>query len=170
MPPPGMGMGMGMPPPGMGMGMGMPPAGMAVGMAGPIRYPSFAGQLAANMFYKPIWTHKREHKLQKIYYKITKDGVITHKEILKVLKEFHYELSLGEAQMFFSVLDRNRDGHISLEEFRLALQEFVVAYPRMMNPKKARKAHHAHGYAWHTHSSFPRQFGHLYQHHHHVHF
>jgi hypothetical protein len=50
----------------MGMPMGMPAYGAAMpamGYSG--GYPVFSGMLAPNMFYKPIWTPKREMKLQR---------------------------------------------------------------------------------------------------------
>ena len=92
----------GMMAPGMVVQPGMPVA-MAGGGGGgyPAGYPIFTGALTPDMYYKPIWTPKREMKLQAIWYQITCDGVITFREIMRVLHHFGYRVSEYEAQWFY---------------------------------------------------------------------
>ena len=181
--PPGMMPGMGMPPPGMhppgmmpgmmqpGMGMGM---GMSMGMRPPMVYsqapmgyptpfPVYTGAMQAGMYFKPVWSPKRMQKLQKAYYDVTKDGVITPKEMKKVLKKFGYKISPYEAQWILATLDRNRDGRIDFNEFYMGIQQFCMSWPRHRNPSKAAKAHHVANYNWGGHPGFPQHLHHMYQ-------
>jgi len=154
----------GAPMPGMMPGAPMPGA-MPGAMGGfPPGYPVFSGTLGADMYYKPVWTAKREAKLQKVWYKIAKDGRITHKEIKKLLEKFHYRISDHEAQWFYHTLDRNRDGRIDYPEVRIAMQQFIMTYPRYRNPKKAgMKPWYNRGYNWRSHPGFCTQYGHLWR-------
>jgi len=142
---------------------GMMPGAPAGGF--PPGYPVFTGQLGPNMYYKPIWTAKRDAKLQKVWYKIARDGRITYKEIQKLLDEFHYKISMQEAMWFYNTLDVNRDGRIDLPEVRIAMQQFIMTYPRMRNMKKKgiMKPHYQMGYNWRSNPCFPAQYGHLWR-------
>jgi len=154
----------GQPMPGQPMpGQPMPGAPMAGGF--PAGYPVFSGVLGANMYYKPVWTPKREAKLVKVWAKIAKDGRITHKEIKKLLEKFHYKVNDHEAQWFFHTLDVNRDGRIDFPEVRLAMQQFVMTYPRTRNPKKAgrMKPWYNQGYNWRSHPNFISTYSHLWR-------
>jgi len=144
-------------------GYGMPPAAPAGGFPG--GYPVFSGQLGANMYYKPIWTPKREAKLQRAWYEIARDGHITFNEIMRLLAVFHYHVSPYEAQWFFNTLDCNHDGRIDYAEVRIAMQQFVMTYPRVRNPSKMgrMKPWYQMGYNWRSHPGFPGQYGHLWR-------
>jgi len=150
----------GAPMPGMMPGAPMPPPG-----GFPSGYPIFRGQLTANMYYKPIWTPKRDAKLRKVWFKIARDGRITYKEIIKLLDEFHYKVSPQEAMWFYNTLDVNRDGRIDFPEVRIAMQQFIMTYPRYRNPKKMgrMKPWYQMGYNWRSHAGFPAQYGHLWR-------
>jgi len=161
---------MGAPMPGAPMPMGapmpgapMPGAPMAGGF--PPGYPVFSGVLGADMYYKPVWTPKRDAKLLKVWRKIAKDGRITHKEIKKLLEKFHYKVSDHEAQWFYHTLDVNRDGRIDYPEVRIAMQQFVMTYPRCRNPKKGGriKPWYNKGYNWRSHPNFCSQYAHLWR-------
>jgi len=170
-PMPGAPMPMGGPMPGAPMpgapmpGAPMPGAPMPMAGGFPPGYPVFTGQLAPNMYYKPCWTPKREAKLQKVWHKIAKDGRVTHKEIKKLLDEFHYKVSDRDAQWFYYTLDRNHDGRIDYPEVRLAMQQFIMTYPRYRNPKKSgrMKPWYNRGYNWRSHPGFCSQYAHLWR-------
>lgn len=59
--------------------------------------------------------------------------------------------SSGEAQRILQTLDRNGDGRISLDEFRLGVQQFIMGWPRTRHPSKPQKPHHMAGYNWTSH-------------------
>jgi len=143
---------------------GMPGAAPVAG-GFPGGYPVFNGQLGANMYYKPIWTPKREAKLQRAWYEIAGDGAITFNEILRLLAVFGYRVSTYEAQWFFNTLDSNRDGRIDYPEVRQAMQQFVMTYPRCRNPNKMYKMKpwYQPGYNWRANPMFPGQYGHLWR-------
>lgn len=158
--------GYGMPMGGYGMGMGMPVgAPMPMGGGFPTGYPVFTGQLMPNMYYKPIWTPKREAKLQRAWYEIARDGVISYNEIMRLLAVFGYNISVYEAQWFYNTLDRNRDGRIDYHELRTAMQQFVMTYPRVRNPMKMYKVKpwYTPGYNWRMSPLFPAQYGYLWR-------
>jgi len=142
---------------------GMPGAPMAGGF--PTGYPIFSGQIGANMYYKPVWTPKREAKLARVWYEIARDGCITFHEIIKLLDKFHYKVSPYEAQWFFNTLDVNHDGRIDYPEVRAAMQQFIMTYPRYRNPAKSGrfKPWYQPGYNWRSHPGFPMQYGHLWR-------
>jgi len=150
-----------------GMMPGAPMPGAPMGMAGgfPTGYPVFSGQLGPNMYFKPVWTPKRDAKLQKEWYKIARDGRVTHKEIKKLLEKFHYKVNDYEAQWFYNTLDRNRDGRIDMPEVRIAMQQFIMTYPRYRNPKKGGrvKPWYTSGYNWRSHPGFCTQYAHLWR-------
>eukprot|EP01105_Mastigella_eilhardi_P026535 TRINITY_DN772_c0_g2_i3.p1 TRINITY_DN772_c0_g2~~TRINITY_DN772_c0_g2_i3.p1 ORF type:complete len:209 (+),score=45.94 TRINITY_DN772_c0_g2_i3:65-691(+) len=174
-----MGTSMGM---GMGMGMGMPSPMMTMGPAtlvtptyggyGMCRQPwtsypvfPYAGypvwatlypgqMLPPNMYFKPIWTMKREMKLQRCYMEVVRDGVITPYEVQYVLHKFGYPVDFFIAQWVLFNLDRNRDGRISYEEFKLGVMQFVVGWPRGRNQMKPWKMHYAANYNWATNPLF----------------
>jgi len=126
-------------------------------------YPVFSGALGANMYYKPIWSPKRENKLALLYQQVMADGVVTPQEIQIVLNRFGYNIGLYEAQWFLHTLDINRDGMISYPEFRNGVQQFVLTWPKTRNPAKPWKAHYAPGYNWTTHPGFPMNFRNLWR-------
>eukprot|EP00727_Mastigamoeba_balamuthi_P008158 m51a1_g3963 hypothetical protein (175) ;mRNA; r:376996-377924 len=138
-------------------------------------YPVWSQPLMDGMYYKPIWTPKREMKLQKVYYECVRDGIITFNEVMYILHKFHYTtITQMDAQWFFYTLDRNRDGRIDYCELSMAMQEFVVRYPRMRNPCKTfMKPHYTYGYNWMSSPYFPQTYGslwtshHMSHHHHH---
>lgn len=165
--PPPMGM---MPPPMPGMMPGMVPGMVPPPMATPLApgcfpagYPVFSGPLGPNMYYKPIWTPKREMKLQRLYAACVADGVVTPQEIQIVLNRFGYNIGLREAQWFLHTLDINRDGIISFPEFKLGVQQFVMTWPKMRNPAKPWKAHYAPNFNWSMQPGFPMQYRHLWR-------
>eukprot|EP01106_Pelomyxa_sp_JSP_P009315 TRINITY_DN2534_c0_g1_i2.p2 TRINITY_DN2534_c0_g1~~TRINITY_DN2534_c0_g1_i2.p2 ORF type:complete len:161 (-),score=33.47 TRINITY_DN2534_c0_g1_i2:122-604(-) len=154
----------------MGASAGVVVTGMPVGMKCHVAppgygspFPIYRGQLTQGMYYKPIWTQNRDHKLAKLYREVTKDGVIKAKEIKHVLHKFGYHVSESEAQWILLTLDLNHDGHISWEEFRFGIQQFCMSWPRTLDPKKAykHKPHYDPRYNWTTHPQFPRHLGHL---------
>jgi len=155
----------GAPMPGMMPGAPMPGAPMAMAGGFPTGYPIFRGQMTANMYYKPIWTPKREAKLQRAWYEIARDGAITYNEILRLLAVFHYHVSPYEAQWFFNTLDCNHDGRIDFAEVRAAMQQFVMTYPRVRNTNKMfkMKPWYQMGYNWRAHPGFPTQYGNLWR-------
>lgn len=170
-PPPGYGA----PPPVYGVPAPYPggyaPAPVAAG-GFPAGYPIYTGQLTANLYYKPIWTPKRERKLEKYWYEFVRDGVVTFNEVMHILHKFGYMVSPYEAQWFFYTLDRNRDGRVDYAELRQAMMEFVVRYPRQINPAKAYrvKPWYTSGYDWTTNQAFPGQYRTVYiEHHRHHH-
>eukprot|EP00727_Mastigamoeba_balamuthi_P007829 m51a1_g3667 hypothetical protein (157) ;mRNA; r:256684-264260 len=146
-----------------GPAYGAPAYGMPVAMAPafPAGYPVYTQVLAPNMYYKPIWTPKREAKLQRLYWEVIRDGVITFNEILYILQKFGFTtITPYEAQWFFFTLDRNRDGRVDYVELRMAMQEFVMRYPRTRNPYKMySKPHYTMGYDWTTSAMFPQTSG-----------
>jgi len=148
-----------------GMPGTMPGAPVAAAGGFPTGYPVFSGQMTSNMYYKPIWTPKREAKLQRAWYEIAGDGAITFNEILRLLAVFGYRVSPYEAQWFFHTLDSNRDGRIDFPEVRAAMQQFVMTYPRVRNPNKMYKMKpwYNMGYNWRAHPGFPGQYGHLWR-------
>jgi len=131
----------------------------------PRGYPVFQGRLGPNMYYKPIWTPKREAKLQRAWYEIARDGRISYNEIIRLLAVFGYTVSPYEAQWFFNTLDANHDGRIDYVELRMAMQQFVMTYPRARNPRKMgrMKPWYNAGYNWRAHPGFPGQYGHLWR-------
>ena len=149
-----------MPPP---MGAPMPPMPMAGGF--PAGYPVFRGTLMPNMYYKPIWTPRREMKLQRAWYEIARDGVISYNEIMRLLAVFGYHVSPYEAQWFYNTLDRNHDGRIDYVELRAAMQQFVMTYPRVRNPMKMYKVKpwYGAGYNWRMNPLFPVRFSSLWR-------
>jgi len=161
----------GAPMPGM-PGYGRPPMpgmmpGAPVAAAGgfPGGYPVFSGQMTANMYYKPVWTPKRDAKLQRVWFEIAHDGCITFNEIISLLARFHYNVTPYEAQWFFNTLDCNHDGRIDFPEVRAAMHQFVMTYPRVRNPMKMgrMKPWYQMGYNWRAPPGFPGQYGHLWR-------
>jgi len=138
----------------------VPPAG-----GFPRGYPVFSGQMAPNMYFKPIWTPKREMKLQRVWGMIIADGRVGYEEIPRLLAAFHYQVSPYEAQWFYNTLDGNHDGRIDFPEVRAAMQQFVMTYPRMRNPAKMHKVkpYYQPGYNWRAHPGFPGHLGHLWK-------
>lgn len=149
-----------------GYGAPMPPPPMPP-MAGgfPAGYPVFRGTLMPNMYYKPIWTPRREMKLQRAWYEIARDGVISYGEIMRLLAVFGYHVSPYEAQWFYNTLDRNHDGRIDYVELRAAMQQFVMTYPRVRNPMKMYKVKpwYGTGYNWRMNPLFPARFSSLWR-------
>jgi len=151
--------------PGMpGMYPGQPGMGVMTG-GFPAGYPIFSGQMTANMYYKPIWTPKREAKLQREWFQIARDGAVTFNEVMRLLHKFHYNVTPYEAQWFFNTLDCNHDGRIDFPEVRAAMQQFVMTYPRTRSPKSMHKMKpwYTAGYNWRAHPGFPGQYGHLWR-------
>lgn len=89
------------------------------------------------LVYKKDWSPKRQEKLRKIYREIVADGIITVKEIKKVLKKMGYYLDDQQAAQFLRTMDTNRDGRISYDEFFVAIKTFSIYYPK--TPKALRK-------------------------------
>eukprot|EP01106_Pelomyxa_sp_JSP_P014323 TRINITY_DN452_c0_g1_i11.p1 TRINITY_DN452_c0_g1~~TRINITY_DN452_c0_g1_i11.p1 ORF type:complete len:218 (+),score=37.87 TRINITY_DN452_c0_g1_i11:70-654(+) len=117
----------------------------------PVYSMMYPGQpLPANMYYKPVWGPKREMKLQRLYYEVCRDGIITPQEIQYCLHRFGYNVDFYIAQWVLFNLDLNRDGHISYEEFKIGIMQFVVGWPRTRNPMKMHimKPHYVSGYNW----------------------
>eukprot|EP00727_Mastigamoeba_balamuthi_P013800 m51a1_g9042 hypothetical protein (153) ;mRNA; r:5748-6618 len=134
-------------------------------------YPVWTQPLREGMYYKPIWTPKREAKLEKLYYESARDGMFSYNEVMHILHKFHYDtITPEEAQWFFYTLDRNRDGRIEYPELRQAMQEFVVRYPRTRNPyKTCDKPHYTYGYDWSSSPYYNQNYGNLWTEHHHHH-
>jgi len=115
------------------------------------------------MYFKPVWTPKREAKLQRVWYEISRDGQVGFGEIQRLLAAFHYMVSTYEAQWFYNTLDRNHDRCIEFNEVRTGMQQFVMTYPRTRNPMKMHinKPWYQPGYNWRSHPGFLGQYAHL---------
>jgi len=70
---------------------------------------------------------------------VKKDGVVSHDEIQKCLKGFGYYLSVPEAQAFLQMIDKDRSGSISWDEFRDGVRQFVQTHPKTAVPGKGKK-------------------------------
>eukprot|EP01106_Pelomyxa_sp_JSP_P005142 TRINITY_DN181_c0_g1_i12.p2 TRINITY_DN181_c0_g1~~TRINITY_DN181_c0_g1_i12.p2 ORF type:complete len:223 (+),score=57.70 TRINITY_DN181_c0_g1_i12:99-767(+) len=144
----------------------LPPAGFTVHVAPPgypSPFPQFRGPVVEGLYYKPIWTIKREQKLAKLYNEVMADGVLEAKEMKHVLKKFGYHVSDEEAMWVLASMDLNHDGNISYDEFRFGIQSFCVSWPRIRAPGKMPKAYHYPGYNWLAHPEFPRHLQHLWR-------
>lgn len=117
------------------------------------------------MYYKPIWTQKRENKFIGLWYR-SLAYPFTREVLQQFLKAFRYFVTDGEAVQFLSTLRRDKAGHVSAVELRLAFQEFVVRYPKMRDPKKFYKPHYLDGYNWLDSPYFPRKYIRIYSEYH----
>jgi len=80
--------------------------------------------------------------LQKEYLSyVKKDGVVSPDEVQKCLKGFGYALTVQDAQAFLQMIDKDRSGSISWEEFRDGVKQFVQTHPKNASPggKKDKK-------------------------------
>ena len=146
--------------------MGQPGMGGQPGMMGQQgmqqqpnkQFPMFMGQLQPNMYFKPVWTPKRDAKLQRSYQQIMASGAMNAMTVMNSLKLFGYHMQQNEAQQLLYHLDKNGDNSVSFDEFRTTIQQLCVTYPRTRNPAKPPKPHHAQGYQWSAHPMFPKQY------------
>ena len=88
---------------------------------------------------------------------------------MQFLRAFRYYVTDAEAVQFLSTLRRDRAGHVAAVELRLALQEFVVRYPKVRDPRKYYKAHYLDGYNWLESPYFPRKYTQIYTEYHNRH-
>ena len=117
------------------------------------------------MYYKPIWTQKRENKFIGLWYRSLAYS-FTREVLQQFLKAFRYFVTDAEAVQFLSTLHRDKAGHVSAVELRLAFQEFVVRYPKMRDTKKYYKPHYLDGYNWLESPYFPRKYIRIYSEYH----
>lgn len=113
------------------------------------------------MYYKPIWTQKRENKFIGFWYR-SLSYPFTREIAQHFLGAFRYFVTDNEAVQFVSTLHRDKAGHVSAEDLRLAFQEFIVRYPKTRNPAKYYKPHYLDGFNWLESPYFPRRYVQLY--------
>jgi len=65
--------------------------------------------------------------------------MVSPDEIQKCLKGFGYHLTEQEAHSFLQMIDKDRSGSISWEEFRDGVKQFVQTHPKTASPGKAKK-------------------------------
>jgi Ca2+-binding EF-hand superfamily protein len=89
---------------------------------------------------KAEWNAKREEKLFNEYKSyVKKDGVLSPDEVQKCIKGLGYNLTLQEAQGFMQMIDKDRSGSISWEEFRDGVKQFVQTHPKPPSAGKGDK-------------------------------
>jgi len=63
--------------------------------------------------------------------------VLSPDEVQKCLKGFGYQLTIQDSQQFMQLIDRDRSGSISWDEFRDGVKQYVQTHPKP--PKENKK-------------------------------